>query len=95
MCVCVCLFDGQSKLENFWVMEKKMRDDLRMDLRNKFRQRQDLQEKQQFEIKVLLMCDLSLLQISLTWVWFCPQPHLVLSTSWYAFTTLNRYTSKR
>lgn len=42
----------KAKVENFWMMEKKQRDDLRMELRNKFRQRQDLQEKQQFEIKV-------------------------------------------
>ena len=58
---CVCLTCAylvlstqylQAKLENFWMMEKQMRDDLRMELRNKFRQRQDLQEKQQFEIKV-------------------------------------------
>jgi hypothetical protein len=34
------------------MMEKQLRDDQRMELRNKFRQRQDLQEKQQFEIKV-------------------------------------------
>ena len=43
---------SKAKLENFWTMEKQLRDDFRMELRNKFRQRQDLQEKQQFEIKV-------------------------------------------
>ena len=40
------------KIENFWNMAKQQREDLRMELRSKFRLRQDLLEKQHYEIKI-------------------------------------------
>ena len=43
---------SKAKLETFWAMAKQQREDVRMELRTKFRQRQDLVEKQQYEIKI-------------------------------------------
>lgn len=42
----------KEKIEKFWTMEKKKRDDLKMLFRNKLRQKQDLEEKHAFELKV-------------------------------------------
>lgn len=42
----------REKIEKFWTMEKKKRDDLKMLFRNKLRQKQDLEEKHAFELKV-------------------------------------------
>lgn len=42
----------KEKLEKFWTMEKKKRDDFKMVFRNKLRQKQDLEEKHEFELKV-------------------------------------------
>lgn len=42
----------KEKIEQIWAMEKKRRDDLKMQLRNKLRQKQDLEEKHAFELKV-------------------------------------------
>jgi hypothetical protein len=45
-------------IEKFWVLEKKKREELKMELRAKIRQRQDLEDKQAFELKAryLLLC---------------------------------------
>jgi hypothetical protein len=42
----------KEKIEKFWTMEKKKRDDLKMMFRNKLRQKQDLEEKHTFELKI-------------------------------------------
>lgn len=42
----------KEKIEKFWTMEKKKRDDLKMLFRNKLRQKQDLEEKHAFELKM-------------------------------------------
>lgn len=42
----------KEKIEKFWTMERKKRDDLKMLFRNKLRQKQDLEEKHSFELKV-------------------------------------------
>jgi hypothetical protein len=42
----------KEKIEKFWTMEKKKRDELKMLFRNKLRQKQDLEEKHAFELKV-------------------------------------------
>jgi len=42
----------KEKIEKFWTMEKKRRDDLKMLFRNKLRQKQDLEEKHAFELKI-------------------------------------------
>lgn len=42
----------RERVEKFWLLEKKKREDMKMDLRNKIRQRQDLEEKHAFELKV-------------------------------------------
>ncbi len=42
----------REKVERFWVLEKKKREDLKIELRNRIRQRQDLEEKHAFELKV-------------------------------------------
>jgi len=42
----------KEKIEKFWTMEKKKRDDLKMLFRNKLRQKQDLEEKHAFELKI-------------------------------------------
>lgn len=42
----------KEKIEKFWIMEKEKRDDLTMQLRNKLRQKQDLEEKNAFILKL-------------------------------------------
>lgn len=42
----------KERIEKFWALEKEKRDDLTMLLRNKLRQKQDLEEKHAFELKV-------------------------------------------
>jgi hypothetical protein len=42
----------KEKVESFWEMEKEKRNELKMELRNKLRQKQDLEEKHNFELKV-------------------------------------------
>lgn len=42
----------KEKIEKFWTMAKKERDDLKMQFRNKLRQKQDLEEKHAFELKI-------------------------------------------
>jgi hypothetical protein len=42
----------KEKIEKFWTMAKKKRDDLKMLFRNKLRQKQDLEEKHAFELKL-------------------------------------------
>jgi hypothetical protein len=42
----------KEKIEKFWTLEKKKRDDHKMVFRNKLRQKQDLEEKHAFELKV-------------------------------------------
>lgn len=39
-------------VEAFWTLEKKRLQDLKMELRNKVRQKEDLQERHQYELKV-------------------------------------------
>jgi hypothetical protein len=41
----------KERIEQLWSLEKQSRDDLKMDLRNKLRQKQDLEEKHAFELK--------------------------------------------
>eukprot|EP01083_Nonionella_stella_P068798 182944_1 len=42
----------ESKAETFWTMENKKLDDFKMELRNKLRQKNDLDERQQYELKI-------------------------------------------
>jgi membrane-bound lytic murein transglycosylase len=42
----------KEKIEKFWLMEKERSEDLTMELRNSLRRKQDLEEKQAFELKV-------------------------------------------
>lgn len=42
----------REKLNYFWIVEKKAFEDRKAELRNKERERQDLEEKHQVEIKV-------------------------------------------
>eukprot|EP01036_Dinobryon_divergens_P027393 gene27393-36162_t len=42
----------REKLNYFWIVEKKKLDDKRVELRNKDRELQDLEEKNQVEIKI-------------------------------------------
>lgn len=41
----------KDRIEQLWTLEKQNRDDVKMDLRNKLRQKQDLEEKHAFELK--------------------------------------------
>ena len=41
----------REKLNYFWVVEKKKLDDIRAELRNKNREQEELEEKQQLEVK--------------------------------------------
>jgi hypothetical protein len=43
---------AQAKVEQFHELAKKKREDLKMDLRNSLRQKQDLEEKQAYELKI-------------------------------------------
>lgn len=42
----------QEKLNYFWIVEKKNLEDKKAEMRNKEREKQDLQEKHEVEIKV-------------------------------------------
>ena len=42
----------KEKIERFWSAEKRKRDECKMELRNKIRTKQDLEEKHHFELKV-------------------------------------------
>jgi len=46
-------FEKQTqKIQAFWTMDKQKLNTLKMELRNKFRLKQDLEERQQYELKV-------------------------------------------
>lgn len=51
-----CVGHVQGQLNYFWIVEKKKLEDKRAELRNKERERQDLEEKHQVEIKVARRC---------------------------------------
>lgn len=57
----------REKINYFWIVEKKNFEDRKAELRNKERERQDLEEKHQVEIKVRPLSALFVLAIA--WVY--------------------------
>jgi hypothetical protein len=51
----------REKINYFWIVEKKNLEDKKAELRNKERERQDLEEKHQVEIKVIFIYGVKLL----------------------------------